>query len=115
MDDTAKNSPAFPYRRVRNIVAIILAIVLLAILLLGAVPASIFKTVISEKLQGASDREVAIGSVSRDSFFSYTPVITIHDVQGRATGLGGRRRFSQIEINIGAGFRAGYAHGQRKA
>lgn len=81
MDDTANNSLAFPYRRARNIGVGILAILILAILLLGAVPASIFKTVISEKLQGASDHEVAIGSVSRDSFFSYSPVITIHDVR----------------------------------
>ncbi len=115
MDDTAKDSPAFPYRRVRNIVAVILVIMILAALLLGAVPASIFKTVISEKLQGASDREVAIGSVSRDSFFLLHPRHHHPRCQGRATGLGGRRRFSQIEINIGAGFRIGYAHGQRKA
>lgn len=97
MDDTAKNSPAFPYRRVRNIVAIILAIVLLAILLLGAVPASIFKAVISEKLQGASDREVAIGSVSRDSFFSYTPVITIHDVRVAQPAWAGEGDFLKLK------------------
>ncbi|MEH6661264.1 MAG: AsmA family protein [Parasphingorhabdus sp.] len=81
MTEPAQDSLAFPYRRVRNIVVVILAILLLAILLLGAVPASIFQTVISDKLQGASDRDVTIGSVSRDSFFSYSPVITIHDVR----------------------------------
>lgn len=81
MDDMAKNSPAFPYRRTRNRGAVVLAILILAILLLGAVPASIFRSVISDRLQGASDREVEIGSVSRNGFFSYSPVITIHDVR----------------------------------
>ncbi len=65
----------------RHIATAIVILVLLAIALLGAVPASIFKSVISDKLQGASEREVQIGSVTRDSFFSYTPVITVHDIR----------------------------------
>ena len=97
MNDTAQGSPAFPYRRMRNIVAVILVILILATLLLGAVPASIFKTVISEKLQGASDREVAIGSVSRDSFFSYTPVITVHDVRVAQPAWAGEGDFLKLK------------------
>lgn len=97
MNDTAQGSPAFPYRRMRNIVAVILVILILATLLLGAVPASVFKTVISEKLQGASDREVAIGSVSRDSFFSYTPVITVHDVRVAQPAWAGEGDFLKLK------------------
>ncbi|CAO1654790.1 AsmA family protein [Parasphingorhabdus sp. NYA22] len=97
MNDTAQGSPASPYRRMRNIVAVILVILILATLLLGAVPASIFKTVISEKLQGASDREVAIGSVSRDSFFSYTPVITVHDVRVAQPAWAGEGDFLKLK------------------
>jgi len=97
MNDTAQGSPAFPYRRMRNIVAVILAILIFATLLLGAVPASIFKTVISEKLQGASDREVTIGSVSRNSFFSYSPVITIHDLRVAQPAWAGEGDFLKLE------------------
>jgi len=97
MNDTAQGSPAFPYRRMRNIVAVILAILILATLLLGAVPASIFKTVISEKLQGASDRQVTIGSVSRNSFFSYSPVITIHDLRVAQPAWAGEGDFLKLE------------------
>ncbi|ATW03839.1 AsmA family protein [Sphingorhabdus sp. YGSMI21] len=97
MDDIGETSSRFPYRKTRNIVAVILAIFLLAILLLGAVPASIFKTVISEKLQGASDREVAIGSVSRDSFFSYTPVITVHNVRVAQPAWAGEGDFLKLK------------------
>jgi len=81
----------------RNIVAVILAILIFATLLLGAVPASIFKTVISEKLQGASDREVTIGSVSRNSFFSYSPVITIHDLRVAQPAWAGEGDFLKLE------------------
>tara|TARA_R110000824_G_scaffold163733_8_gene339537 strand:- start:9820 stop:11763 length:1944 start_codon:yes stop_codon:yes gene_type:complete len=97
MTDMAKDSPVFSYRRMRNIGAVILIILLLAILLLGAVPASILRSVISEKLQGASGREVEIGSVSRDSFFSYSPIITVHDVRVAQPAWAGKGDFLALK------------------
>lgn len=81
MNDTNSRFPAFASRRIRLIIAAICAVLLLIILLLGAVPASLLQSLIHQELQGASDREVEIGAVSRDSFFSYSPVITVRDVR----------------------------------
>tara|TARA_R110002012_G_scaffold58947_1_gene153802 strand:- start:410726 stop:412657 length:1932 start_codon:yes stop_codon:yes gene_type:complete len=74
-------APLLRDRRTHLALAGIAVVLVLGILFLGAVPASILRGVIVEKLQGASERDVAIGSVTRDSFFSYSPVITVHDLR----------------------------------
>lgn len=81
MTDMDGQTGFFAAKRVRNIVAVIVAILLLILLFLGAVPASLMRTAISNELRGASDRDVEIGAVTRDSFFSYSPVITVHDLR----------------------------------
>tara|TARA_R110000796_G_scaffold14011_11_gene45375 strand:+ start:1603 stop:3408 length:1806 start_codon:yes stop_codon:yes gene_type:complete len=44
---------------------------------------------VTSELRGASDRPVEIGVLSRDSFFSYSPVITVHDLRiGQPTWAG---------------------------
>ncbi|MEH6792273.1 AsmA family protein [Parasphingorhabdus sp.] len=62
-------------------IAAIVALLVATMLFLGAVPASMIRSLIIDELRGSSDREVEIGAVTRDGFFSYTPVITVHDVR----------------------------------
>lgn len=80
MTDMAERSPPLAQRRVRILCAAIGGILLL-ILLPGAVPASMLRSLIVQELQGAAERDVEVGAVTRDSFFSYSPVITVHDLR----------------------------------
>jgi len=96
-------APLLRDRRTHIALAGIAFVLVLGILFLGAVPASILRGVIVEKLQGASDRDVAIGSVTRDSFFSYSPVITVHDLrvaQPRWAGDGDFIRLKSISARL---------------
>jgi uncharacterized protein involved in outer membrane biogenesis len=96
-------APLLRDRRTHIVLAGIAFILILGILFLGAVPANVLRGVIVEKLQGASDRDVAIGSVTRDSFFSYSPVITVHDLrvaQPRWAGDGDFIRLKSISARL---------------
>ena len=96
-------APLLRDRRTHLALAGIAVVLVLGILFLGAVPASILRGVIVEKLQGASERDVAIGSVTRDSFFSYSPVITVHDLrvaQPRWAGDGDFIRLKSISARL---------------
>ena len=96
-------APLLRDRRTHLALAGIAVVLVLGILFLGAVPASILRGVIVEKLQGASDRDVAIGSVTRDSFFSYSPVITVHDLrvaQPRWAGDGDFIRLKSVSARL---------------
>ena len=98
-----RRAPLLADRGTHIVLAVIALVLLLCILFLGAVPASILRGVIVERLQGASDREVAIGSVTRDSFFSYSPVITVHDLrvaQPRWAGDGDFIRLESISARL---------------
>ncbi|WP_373489805.1 AsmA family protein [Parasphingorhabdus sp.] len=103
MNDNASQPALFARRRTQIILATIATFLLLAILLLGAVPASVLRSVIVQELRGASDRDVEIGSVSRDSVFSYSPVITVHDVriaQPAWVGEGDLLRLKSVSARI---------------
>jgi uncharacterized protein involved in outer membrane biogenesis len=95
--DHAQSSPAFPYKRVRNIVLALLSVLILAILALGAVPASLLRSVISQELQGASDRDVEIGTVRRDDFFSYSPIITVENIRVAQPSWAGKGDFLKLK------------------
>lgn len=81
MDDRRERSSLIAQRRIRLIIAATGTLMILLILLPGAVPSHIWRSLILHELEGASDRNVAVGTVKRDSFFSYSPVITVHDVR----------------------------------
>lgn len=96
-------APLLRDRRTHLALAGIAVVLILGILFLGAVPTSILRGVIVEKLQGASERDVAIGSVTRDSFFSYSPVITVHDLrvaQPRWAGDGDFIRLKSVSARL---------------
>ncbi|ASK89857.1 AsmA family protein [Sphingorhabdus sp. SMR4y] len=97
MDGIAEDSRESPCRKPRVIVLTCLVLLVSAMLLLGAIPAGIFKSVIKEKLQGTADREVTIGTVSRDSFFSYAPVITIHNLRVAQPAWAGEGDFLRLK------------------
>ncbi|MEH6715588.1 AsmA family protein [Parasphingorhabdus flavimaris] len=81
----------------RNVVIGIFVVLLLAVLALGAVPAGLLRGVVSEKLQGASERHVEIGTVSRDSFFSYSPVITVENIRVAQPSWAGKGDFLTLK------------------
>jgi len=96
-------APLLRDRRTHIALAGVAVVLILGILFLGAVPANVLRGVIVEKLQGASDRDVAIGSVTRDSFFSYSPVITVHDLrvaQPRWAGDGDFIRLKSVSARL---------------
>ena len=78
MDDVPTRPSALSRQRVHLMIA---GAVALLILLPAMVPANILRSLIIDQLQGASDRDVTVGAVTRDGFFSYSPVITVHDVR----------------------------------
>ncbi len=90
--------PAFLNRQWLAIVAItVLACGVLVILALGAVPPSLMRSLITNELSGASDRPVEIGALSRDSFFSYSPAITVHDLRIGQPAWAGKADFVKVE------------------
>jgi len=90
-------SPSSRRKWVSNIVIGIFVVLLLAVLALGAVPAGLLRGVVSEKLQGASERDVEIGTVSRDSFFSYSPVITVENIRVAQPSWAGKGDFLTLK------------------
>ncbi|WP_339690711.1 AsmA family protein [uncultured Parasphingorhabdus sp.] len=90
--------PAFLNKRWLAITAMaVMACGLLALLALGAVPASMMRSMIASELRGAADRPVEIGELSRDSFFSYSPVITVHDLRIGQPAWAGKKDFVKLE------------------
>ena len=90
-------SPSSRRKWVSNIVIGIFVVLLLAVLALGAVPAGLLRGVVSEKLQGASERDVEIGTVSRDNFFSYSPVITVENIRVAQPSWAGKGDFLTLK------------------
>ncbi|NCN83392.1 MAG: AsmA family protein [Sphingomonadales bacterium] len=97
MNETAERPTLFTRRRTRNIIATFVATIVLLILFLGAVPASLLRTVISNELRGTADRDVEIGAVTRDSVFSYSPVITAHNVRVAQPAWAGKGDFLTLK------------------
>ena len=84
-------------RRTRIIIATISAILILIIVAIGAVPASLLRSIIASELRGASEREVEIGEISRDSLFSFSPVITIHNIRVAQPAWAGKGDFLRLK------------------
>ena len=79
-------SPASPARSRWRIVLprIALGIVLtlaVLVLLLGAFPVGLLRGTVESRLSRALRTQVHVGSITRDSVFSYTPVIAVRDVR----------------------------------
>jgi hypothetical protein len=83
-------------RKLAIVAAAMAAFVALVLLALGAVPASLIGGLIASELRGASDRPVEIGALSRDSFFSYSPLITIHDLRVGQPAWAGKGDFIRL-------------------
>lgn len=62
---------------------------LLAVLALGAVPVGIFRGMIEDRITASLGTQVTIRSITRDTPFSYTPVVSIRDVRIRQPAWAG--------------------------
>ena len=74
-----------------------LAVIAAIMLALGVVPASLMRSLVISELRGSSDRPATIGILSRDSFFSYSPVVTIHDLRIEQPTWAGKGDFVQLD------------------
>lgn len=57
------------------------AVVVVGVVALGAFPFGLLRGTIENRLSAALDTKVQVGSVTRDSVFSYTPMVSVHDVK----------------------------------
>jgi len=76
---------------------------LLLILIIGAFPVSLARGWVAERLSARLDSRVRIGSLTRDSFFSFSPTITIHDLrvpQPSWAGTGDMARAQEIQLRV---------------
>ena len=64
-----------------SIAGIIAALLCVAIVLAGALPVGLLKPLIEDKISTALATEVSIGSVAKDSIFSFTPRITVTNLR----------------------------------
>src|SRR5690554_4875849 len=84
-------------RQFRTVIAAICVTLILAILALGAIPARLLRSIIASELQGTYDREVEIGGISRDSLFSFSPVITIQNIRVAQPAWVGKGDFLRLK------------------
>ena len=80
-------------------------VVLIAILLLalGAVPVGMARGFVESRLSSALKTRVQVGSITRDSFFSYTPVVSVRDVaiaQPAWAGAGDFMRVGAASVRV---------------
>lgn len=66
-------------RKIRIVVAACACAVLIAVLMVGAFPVALLRGVAERRLSSIYGAPVEIGALTRDSFFSFTPEITVHD------------------------------------
>ncbi|WP_238542363.1 hypothetical protein [Sphingomonas sp. PAMC 26621] len=57
------------------------AVVVVGVVALGAFPFGLLRGTIENRLSAALDTKVQVGSVTRDSVFSYTPVVSVRDMR----------------------------------
>ena len=58
----------------------LVALIAVLLLALGAVPVGMARGFVENRLSSALKTRVQVGSITRDSFFSYTPVVSVRDV-----------------------------------
>lgn len=70
----------------------------LAILLLGlgAVPVGLFRSTVEQRLSDELDATVRVGAITRDSAFSYAPVVSVRDVRIAQPAWAGAGDFIRI-------------------
>ena len=57
------------------------ALIVVGLVAVGAFPVGILRGTVENRLSAALDTKVQVGSVTRDTLFSYTPVVSIGDVR----------------------------------
>ncbi len=91
---------AQPHQRWRRpalaIGAALLAAIGLLVLALGAFPVGWVRGLVENRVSAALHAKVEIGSVTRDSVFSYTPVVVLHDLRIAQPGWAGQGDFVRV-------------------
>ena len=64
----------------RIVIAIVAALAILLVLL-GAFPVGLMRGIVESRLSNALKTQVQVRSITRDSVFSYTPIVSIRDVR----------------------------------
>ncbi len=78
-------------------------IVVIALVALGAFPVGMMRGVVENRLSAALDTKVQVGSVTRDTLFSYTPTVSIRDVriaQPAWVGPGDFVRLDSVSLRV---------------
>lgn len=76
--------------------AALLAAIGLLVLALGAFPVGWVRGLVESRVSAALHAKVEIGSVTRDSVFSYTPVVVLHDLRIAQPGWAGQGDFVRV-------------------
>ena len=84
-------------RRIRISLAATGGILLAAVLLMAAFPVSLLRGMAEERLSEMYGAPVTIGSMSRDSLFSFSPEITVHDLRIRQPEWAGEGNLLVVE------------------
>lgn len=79
------------------VVAGVLLLLLFLVVLLAAFPVSLLRGPVERRLSRALKTEVHVGSVARDSVFSFTPIVSIRDVRVAQPAWVGQGDFIVVE------------------
>ncbi|MEG3178351.1 AsmA family protein [Sphingomonas sp. RB3P16] len=89
--------PARPRRPLALRIALgVVAVVLLLLLALGAFPVGLMRGFVANRLSAALHTQVEVGAVTRDSLFSYTPVVALRDVRIAQPNWAGQGDFVRV-------------------
>ena len=103
--ETAAPAPRAPrWRKILlGTVLAIFGVVTLLVLALGAFPVGMMRGLVESRISSAWGSPVRVGAVTRDSIFSYTPVISVRDVhiaQPDWVGPGDFVRLSSASVRV---------------
>lgn len=81
----------------------VVALAMLLVLALGAFPVGLMRGLVESRLSAAFHSKVAVGAVTRDSGFSFTPIVSVRDVrvaQPRWAGQGDFVRIASASVRV---------------
>ena len=79
------------------------SLVVIGVVALGAFPVGLMRGVVENRLSAALDTKVQVGAVTRDTPFSYTPVVSVRDVriaQPAWVGPGDFVRLDSVSLRV---------------
>jgi uncharacterized protein involved in outer membrane biogenesis len=74
----------------------VVALALLLVLALGAFPVGLMRSLVENRLSAAFRSQVVVGAVTRDSVFSYTPIVSVRDARVAQPSWAGHGDFIRV-------------------